>query len=122
MRYAKMPKLTPNPAKNCWTLTNTIGYMHKGTFIVARAGMETDGASIPFFAWQIIGPPLAAKHARAAVLHDSEEGKGRLSQKAGDDMFYRVLLEDGTGKIKAATMYRALRLAGPFRKKTKGVK
>ena len=32
----------------------------------------------------------------------------------------RGLLEDGTGKIKAATMYRALRLAGPFRKKTKG--
>src|SRR5690348_6841794 len=37
---------------------------------VARAGSVVDGASIPKFAWSIIGGPFEGKYRDASVVHD----------------------------------------------------
>ena len=83
--------------------------------ITAYPGAITDGASIPRLAWSIAGPPLAdSRVAKAAATHDQlykSLGAG-LTRKQCDQVFYRALRDEGTGRIKAATYYAGVRSGG----------
>lgn len=41
-----------------------------GEVVVAFPGLEFDGASIPVWAWPLIGSPFTGKYRKAAVIHD----------------------------------------------------
>ena len=70
-----------------------------------------DGASIPRFAWRIIGANTAAEFLIPSLIHDVLcenhkyiDNNRELSSK----VFRGLLLESGVGKIKAQLMYLAV--------------
>ncbi len=83
-----------------------------GTTVIITGfkGWVYDMASIPKPFW-MIGHPASPRFQRAAKVHDILL-KLRLSRSDSDDVFYRVLREDGVGKIRAGLMWSAVRLYG----------
>ena len=80
--------------------------------ITCFKGWVYDMASIPRPFW-FLGHPASPRFQRAAAIHDALL-KLRLSRSDSDDIFYRVLREDGVGKIRAGLMWSAVRLYGVF--------
>jgi len=87
--------------------------------ITCPAEYLTDGASIPKFAWVLIGSPWSGKYPRAAVIHDwlcSSEGvilntRNRLTKKETDDVFLEMMKFLGVSWFKRCKMHKAVRLA-----------
>ncbi len=92
---------------------------------VAPAGMRTDGASIPRFAWRLIGPPLAGRYRRAAIIHDAayqgvlerldHEGNALprdYSRKWADRLFRDLMRALRVFPINRWLIYRGVRLGG----------
>lgn len=76
-------------------------------------GDVINGASIPRFAWSLIGSPYVGKYRRATALHDSgyihRDPRGR---KAVDKMMLSASKTDGVWLLKRRAMYRTVRLFG----------
>lgn len=81
----------------------------------AKAGLITDGASIPGWAQWLIGNPLNKEFSRAATLHDHycRPAHQVRPYKMVHRMFYDALLDSGVNKIKAGAMYGAVAALGP---------
>ena len=81
----------------------------KGKIVTAPKGFLTDGASIPKFAWSIVGSPWTGKYVGAAVIHDylCREGDDR---KEADLIFFEAMDELGVAGWKRRLFYRAVRL------------
>ena len=79
----------------------------------APAGSRVDGASIPRIFWRVIGGPLTGRYRRASVVHDvfcmTKDRPHRMVHR----MFWEAMRADGVGRIKARTMYWAVRAFGP---------
>lgn len=79
----------------------------------APAGSVVDGASIPRFAWSIIGGPFEGKYRDSSVIHDvacvAQKQPWELVHRA----FYTGMLTSGVDAIKAKTMYAAVYHFGP---------
>ena len=95
---------------NVYTLREDLIY----SGLTVPAGFSSDGASVPRFFWRIVFPPGDQKALRAAFLHDwryrtHPEG---WSREAADNLFRRVLIEDGVSQICAALAYRGVRIFG----------
>lgn len=86
---------------------------NKGYGWEARAGLETDGASIPLWAQPFIGGPYDEQYIKAAVLHDHYCDRHVYGWRQTHRMFYDVLLELKVPKIKAGIMYGAVMIGGP---------
>ncbi len=75
-------------------------------------GFIFDGASIPAFAWWLVGlHPFSPRILKGAVRHD----KGyriRAHRKKTDKGLYRDIRADGINKVRAWLFYRVVRLAG----------
>lgn len=80
--------------------------------ITVPAGFEYDGASIPRFAWSIIGSPFAPEFMTAALFHDWLYHTHQLSREEADSVLYKLLRENGVGAVKASTIHRAVRMFG----------
>lgn len=85
-------------------------------------GFVSDGASIPRFAWSIVGHPFSG-YLAAAVVHDYLYRKGSVplcSRKDADKVLRDLMRTLGYGWIKARTFYFAVRVAGwrSWKKKT----
>jgi hypothetical protein len=76
-------------------------------------GLITDGASIPFPFWSIIGAPFEGLHREAAVVHDAACCAQIEPWKDVHRMFYNAMRCSRVGWLKAKTMYFAVRVAGP---------
>lgn len=77
------------------------------------AGYETDGASIPRWAWTAVGSPFTGKYLRSAIIHDYAcDVKDRDWRKV-HRTFYEAMLVDGVDPIQAKTMYAAVYHKGP---------
>lgn len=74
----------------------------------AKAGLKTDGASIPSLAQPFVGGPWDAEFVKAAVLHDHYCIRTVRPRTATHRMFYDALIESGVSKVKASTMYYAV--------------
>ena len=74
----------------------------------AKAGLMTDGASIPSWAQPFIGGPWEKEFIRAAVLHDYYCIRTVRDRTQTHRMFYNALLESGVGAPKASIMYYAV--------------
>jgi hypothetical protein len=83
-----------------------------GELIPALIGLEFDGASIPVWAWPLIGSPFTGKYRLAAVIHDTLcEIRDRPSAEA-HWVFRECLRALGVGRLRARVMYLALMLGG----------
>ena len=86
--------------------------------LVVPKGFETDGASIPFWAWPIVGPPIGGPHLRAAVVHDYLCSMAKRDNDYGervlaDAIFFMILYRTpGITRWKRSLMYGAVRTWG----------
>lgn len=72
-----------------------------------------DGASIPQFAWSIIGGPFEGKYRDASVIHDVACNKKDHLWKQVHRAFYTAMLASDVDPIKAKIMYAAVYYFGP---------
>ena len=101
---------TSDAMGNVFTLREPLTY----NGFAVPAGFSSDGASVPRFFWRIVFPPGETKALRAAFLHDwiyrtHPEG---WSREAADNLFRRVLIEDGVSRNSAVMAYWGVRLFG----------
>lgn len=79
----------------------------------APAGVSVDGASIPTFAWSIIGGPFEGKYRNASVIHDVACVEKKRSWDKVHHAFYTGMLASGVSSMKAKVMYAAVYHFGP---------
>ena len=75
-----------------------------------KAGATTDFASIPKAFQSIISK--VGKHTKAAIVHDAiyrDPDHFFMTRAQADWVFYQLMLNQGVNKIKAKTMYEAVR-------------
>lgn len=114
-----------NDGRNQMLLEDVSFFDSEGKQWTAKAGLISDGASVPRWAWRVIGGPFSGKYRRPAIIHDQyydyrnaaryPEMKGVIPEKREhvDQMFYEAMLVDGVAKWKAKIMLRAVRIGGP---------
>ncbi len=91
------------------TLSFDFGYIDpKGVGWQAKAGLKTDGASIPSWAQPIIGGAWEEQFVRAAVIHDHYCIRTVRTRSSTHRMFYDALIESGVSRLKALAMYYAV--------------
>lgn len=74
-----------------------------------------DGASIPRVAWSAIGfTPFHPRLMRASCIHDYLYTIKKGSRRDADELFQKILIEDGVMEHAAGTMYRAVRNFGSY--------
>jgi hypothetical protein len=103
-----------NPWSKEWTLDAPLGYITgrpDEEMIVAPAGFTTDGASIPWWGWLIVGPPMTGRYVEAAVIHDFLYVNHDYSRARSDEIFLEAMKVCQVTKWKRRLMYRALRIA-----------
>jgi hypothetical protein len=83
-----------------------------GHVYVAPAGMLFDGASIPRSAWSLIGHPYDHRYLPAAVIHDALYQQQITSRARADSVFREALRANGVNRVRATTMWTAVRLGG----------
>ena len=90
---------------------------------VARAGFETNLASIPRGLWNIFPP--TGEYDIAAVIHDAaynqflrtkDGARIHTVKHVADNLFHEALLACGVGKIKAKMMYLGVKAFGKLDK------
>jgi len=77
------------------------------------SGYETDGASIPQFAWTAVGGPFEGLYRNAAVIHDAYCDSREREWRNVHRMFYYAMLANGVPQGKAKAMYAAVYHRGP---------
>ena len=82
--------------------------------LTVPAGFESDGASVPRFFWRIVFPPGDNRALRAAFLHDYiyRTHPAGWTRARADELFRRVLIEDGVSRNSANMAYCGVRLFG----------
>ena len=102
-----------------WRLTKPFEYVNPPILVSVAVGFITDGASIPRFAWFLIGSPWSGKYARAAVIHDYLYHIQMYSRKKSDRIFLEGMKILGVIWWKRWLMHRCVRIAGwiPWGKK-----
>lgn len=93
-------------------VTNLPGVFHA---VEIPVGYRFDGASIPRFAWSIIGAPFEPDFCLAACVHDfycehSHELGDYQARVIGDAVFFALLAKAGVSQRRRALMYLAVRL------------
>lgn len=95
-------------------LLDTFGFVDsKGQHWDVPSGYVTNGASIPWGLWNIIGGPYDGPYRDAAVIHDYYCEKKLRTWEDTHSMYYQAALARGTSDSVASTMYAALRFGGP---------
>ena len=74
----------------------------------APSGAIVDGASIPQFAWSIIGGPFEGKHRDSSVIHDVACVEKSRPWETVHLAFYTGMLASGVASAKAKIMYAAV--------------
>ena len=93
-------------------VTNLPGVFHS---VEIPVGYRFDGASIPRFAWSVIGAPFDPSYCLAACVHDwycehSHEIGDYQARVIGDAVFFAVLKKVGVPRWRRIAMYLAVRL------------
>jgi hypothetical protein len=85
----------------------------KGVGWQARAGLKTDGASIPSWAKPIIGGSFDKDFIRAAIIHDHYCDRNVRPWPDTHRVFYEGLRASNVDEVKAKIMYYAVLVGGP---------
>lgn len=106
MTIGKKVKASPLPLERMYVLNEP--------FILGKMripkGFKWNGASIPRAFWVLIGSPFSPEFMRASLVHDFLYHRKDVSAKCTDKLFRDVLLDDGVGKLRAYTMWSAVRV------------
>jgi len=79
----------------------------------APAGSIVDGASIPQFAWSLLGGPFEGKYRNASVIHDVACDQQARPWEAVHEAFYWAMRASGVETIQARMMYAIVYHFGP---------
>lgn len=85
----------------------------KGNHWLAPKGSVVDGASIPQFAWSVIGGPFEGLYRSASVIHDVACDKKSKPWNLVHEVFYQAMIASGVNLTKAKIMYAAVYHFGP---------
>jgi hypothetical protein len=85
----------------------------EGTSWMVPAGTITNGASVPWGFWNIIGGPYDGPYRDAAVIHDHFVETRSRPWEATNKMFYNAIRARGVSDALALTMYAGVRYGGP---------
>jgi Protein of unknown function (DUF1353) len=85
----------------------------KGVTWTAPAGWVIDGASIPVFAWSVIGGPFNGKYRDASVIHDVACDQKAQPWETVHEAFYWAMMASGVEAWRAKVMYAAVYHFGP---------
>jgi len=102
----------PNKLKEAYEVVDDIEATEGSVVVKVPAFFQFDGASIPRFAWQVIGDPFRPRFMRASVFHDWIYHTHQVDKKTADDRFHEMLREDGVGSIKTWIMQKAVTTFG----------
>jgi len=113
----KIPIYLYNPAIDKFNENEVISLddmpFHVGGYIgIIKNGTTSDGASIPRFAWRIIGCPFTGKYTFIAYWHDKMYAAEVMERDIIDDLFYEGMLYYGVEEWRAYSMYKAVRVGG----------
>lgn len=92
--------------------TDLVFELPNGDAIPALRGLEFDGASIPVWAWPLIGSPFTGKFRKAAVIHDTLCFIKDRPHREAHYLMYLACRALGVGKIRAKLIYWALLVGG----------
>lgn len=88
-------------------------YSDGGELIIVPAGFEFDGASIPDFAWSVVGHPFLRGYRRSAAIHDYLCRTKPFNSKRVHEIFYETLADDDVEWWRRKTLYNAVARFGP---------
>jgi hypothetical protein len=101
-----------------WKLQEYFSYENDYLQVTVKSDFITDGASIPKIFWSVVGSPLENDLLKPAIIHDGlYTANGlvtimRLKRSECDKLLREMLLFNGTSKVKAYSIYYAVRLFG----------
>lgn len=106
----------PGDVKKLWRTWVTVGrvsFEFDGVTYVIPEGFMTDFSSVPrLFRWLV--SPVGQPHQVAGVVHDFLYSSGAVTRKQADAAFKAAAAAAGSPRLRAALMYRAIRLGGWF--------
>ena len=109
--------LNPNPPADYYRdmkiLEDFVYVDPDGASWVVPAGTITNGASVPWGFWNIIGGPYDGPYRDAAVIHDYFVETRSRAWEATNKMFYNAIRARGVSESLALTMYAGVRYGGP---------
>jgi hypothetical protein len=96
-----------------WKLVETFGYVDSGGTVTRREASEKnpfvfDFASVPRFAWVIVGPPGYGKTRRPATIHDIDYRQQSCSKAEADWRFLDAMEFAGVFWLKRIIFYQAV--------------
>lgn len=101
-----------NVAKdNCWIVEQLLIWEDDKYEIRVLKGFDFDFASIPTIITNIM-PSNGQEYDRAACLHDALYSSQWLPKAVCDKLFYDAMIADGVSKVKARSMYLAVKWFG----------
>lgn len=112
--FPNLPDVEPI-SNNAWKLQ----CRYRGPLIdkkrtLVEHGLITDGASIPRWAWCVIGHPMQIPLLAAAVLHDAEYMAELYPRKVCDKRFLVAMKQLKISRWKRNVIYFAVRIGGGF--------
>lgn len=128
----KFDRISVSPHGKYWQLNRDFHVEAGGRIWHVPKGFVYDGASIPWWAWALIGHPGDGRFAEAAALHDWLYESHQVSRSIADAVFLELLLRktapsDGAPPVavpkwKANIMWAAVRVGGrgAWRRETGG--
>jgi hypothetical protein len=112
-RFTGDIKLKRSPYKDREMIVDgEITYRHDEYIITVKPGLPTDGASIPRWAWRVIGGPFSGLYLGPALIHDALYAAEAMDRKKQDEIFLHAMKHVGVSGWKANVMYRAVRIGG----------
>ena len=112
-----IPICSPLPDGKRWIMVEpwTVRICAEETFdvITIPKGFIFDFASIPKFAWPLVGSPATGLHRYGAILHDYMYYMHFFEdRKYADDVFYAFNKQEGLSFAKNEAIYQAVRKFG----------
>ena len=110
------PITTPDANKldEAYEVIRDISITYQRTKITVPKYFQYDGASIPPFAWQLIGTPFNPQFMIAAVFHDWLYHTHQFDRDTSDTIFYDLLIRDKVRKTKAVIMHNFVKQFGAW--------
>lgn len=96
---------------HCWTVEQPLIWEDDKYEIRVLQGFDFDFASIPTIITNIL-PKNGQEYDRAACLHDALYSCHWLPKNVCDEIFYNAMIADGVSKVKARSMYLAVKWFG----------
>lgn len=113
-RFSGSVKAEWNPDGRTMTLLEDLEYVDPlNRKWVAPKGHVVDGASIPRFAWTLIGGPFEGKYRDSSVIHDVGCDKQWAPWQVVHEVFYMGMITSGVEEWRAKVMYAAVYHFGP---------